>query len=213
MKKPSPYLSDYFARKAKKELFVARSVFKLEEINERFGLIKPHSKVLDLGASPGSWSQYCYKLVRQKGLLISVDLNPLSSAAKTQTHLFLQGDIFLIDFKEIAREKLQGALFDVVLSDMAPKTTGIKFSDQMKSLELCEKALDVALENLKEGGHFVCKLFHGAEYKTFEKKLREHFVKVHALKPKGTRSISKEIFFIAKQRKLARPDGFEPPTA
>lgn len=211
MKKKSPYLEDYFAKKAKKDSFAARSVFKLEEIDKKYRLLTRTSKVLDLGASPGSWSQYCFKATAESGLVVSVDLNPLAELAKKQTHLFIQGDAFDLDLKSIAAVQLKGSLFDLVISDMAPKTSGIKFADQAKSLELCERALAIALTHLNVGGHFVCKLFHSNEFKEFETQLKRSFKEVHSLKPKSTRSISKEIFFIAK--KLARPDGFEPPTA
>jgi 23S rRNA (uridine2552-2'-O)-methyltransferase len=194
-KKTNPYLQDYFAKKAKKENFAARSAFKLEEIHKKYSLFKSGQKVLDLGAAPGSWSQYAQKMIGVRGSVIGIDLQPIK--IQLPGAVFLQADLLAQPLHELLlQNQLSTGPFDVVLSDMAPKTTGVKFSDQMKSLELCEMALKTAMENLRPGGHFVCKLFHSDEFKGLKASISENFRQFHALKPQSTRSISKEIFLI-----------------
>ncbi len=189
---------DYFFYKAKAENFAARSVFKLQEIDQRFKILKPGFKVLDLGAAPGSWSQYASQKIGSQGRLLGIDLQ--------QIRLTLPNAIFIkADFAEVDLTAFLAALpepqrimppFDIVLSDMAPKTTGIRITDQARSLELCELALLAAERFLKKGGTFVCKLFHGEDFENFRSALRMRFESVEVLRPKSTRKESKEIFFI-----------------
>ena len=185
---------DYFFHKAKEQNFAARSVFKLEEIDQKFRILKSGDKVLDLGAAPGSWSQYVSRKVGQKGRLLGVDLQPVKLTLPNA--VFLTADMRELDLPQTLCEQGFEPPFDVVLSDMAPRTTGIRLTDQMRSVELCELALSVAEKFLKNGGHFVCKLFHSEEFEAFRAKLRQHFQKVEVLRPKSTRKESKEIFFI-----------------
>jgi 23S rRNA (uridine2552-2'-O)-methyltransferase len=177
---------DHYFHKAKQQKFVARSAFKLEEIDQRFHIFRPGQIVLDLGAAPGSWSQYAAKKIGSQGHIFGIDLKPVT------VHLpnaqFIVGDILQIDLDRQA--------YDVVMSDMAPSTTGIKSVDQIKSLELCEMALKVSQKNLKKGGVLICKLFHSNEFEKFRHQMRTQFAKVEALRPDSTRSSSKEIFLI-----------------
>lgn len=190
-------LKDYYFHKAKTKNFVARSVFKLEEIDDRFKLFKPGQSVLDLGAAPGSWSQYVSQKVGVQGRVLAMDLQPilltLSNAA------FVEADIRNIPWDQVMAQYQIQPPFDVVLSDMAPKTTGIKITDQARSLELCELALSTAEKYLRPRGSFVCKIFHGDAFEAFRKNLRDKFARVEILRPKSTRKESKEIFFIALQ--------------
>ncbi len=190
---------DHYFKKAKKENFAARSVFKLEEIDQRFKLFKPGQVVLDLGASPGSWSQYSSKKIGNRGRVLGVDLSPVT--VKLENAVFIQADLRDLQLEEIFKEHGFEPPFDLVLSDMAPRTTGIRFADQAKSFELCELALDVARKFLKPGGHFVCKLFHSDEFSKLRDEIKKSFDKFEAVKPDSTRSISKEIFLVGLGKK------------
>ncbi len=184
---------DHFFKKAKAEDYLARSIYKLQEIDEKSKLIKKGHTVLDLGASPGSWSQYALKKVGHQGRVIGIDLTDV--VVKAPNYTFFHDDINNLDWDhELARLKIEK--FDGVISDMAPKTTGIKNTDQMRSLTLCELALDLAVKYLKPKGYFVCKLFHSDGFKDFNVKVKLHFDKVDAIKPDSTRKISKEIFIV-----------------
>ncbi len=199
-KNTNPYLADYFAKKAKKENFAARSAFKLEEIQKKHSIFKKGQRVLDLGAAPGSWSQYAHRLVMPGGEVIGIDLKEITIKLSGVT--FFQADLLAQPLNDLlTNHGLSLEPFDVVLSDMAPNTSGIKFNDQMKSMELCEMALQIATLNLKPGGHFVCKLFHSDEFKNLKSQILSNFKQFYAVKPHSTRSISKEIFLIGLGRK------------
>lgn len=186
---------DRFYHKAKKENFVARSIYKLEEIDQKFKILKPGQRVLDLGAAPGSWSQYISPKIGPQGRLLGIDLKPISLSFNNAE--FIQGNALEYDWAS-KLENFKG--FDVVVSDMAPSTTGIKFTDQTRSFELCEMALNLALKELKPGGHFVCKLFHSADFGLLKKTIQTNFTRFETLKPESTRSISKEIFLVGLSR-------------
>ncbi len=186
---------DYYFKKAKEEKYPARSVFKLEEAQQRFKLLKNGDIVLDLGCCPGSWSIYAAKQVGSTGKVVGVDLH------KTQKFAFagaapmelLKADIFSEDIFD----KLASTRFDVVLSDMAPATTGHKFSDHQKSLELSRRALEIASTVLATGGNFYCKVFQGEDFGDFVDEVRQVFKKVKVVKPKSSRVESREVFVLA----------------
>lgn len=185
---------DKWAKKAKEKGYPARSVFKLMEIQERYKIINKENTILDLGASPGSWSKYTLSLVGEKGKVVGVDLLPVKISHPN--FYFIQKDVFELedkDFKTLGIEK-----FDVILSDMAPKTTGDKFGDHVRSLRLAEKALELAKNYLKEGGSFVVKVFEGEKLPQFKKQIEKCFKSVKFFKPKSSRKESKEIFIIAQ---------------
>lgn len=186
---------DYYFKQAKKENFAARSVFKLEEIDERFRILREGQQVLDLGAAPGSWSQYASRKVGPKGRVLGIDLQPVKLTLPNAA--FVTADLRGLSLEQTMKEHGISPPFDIVLSDMAPKTIGVRLTDQMRSLELCELALTVAERFLKPKGSFVCKLFHSEEFEGFRDKLRVRFERVEILRPKSTRKESKEIFFIA----------------
>jgi 23S rRNA (uridine2552-2'-O)-methyltransferase len=188
---------DYYFKQAKKENFAARSVFKLEEIDERFRILRPGYKVLDLGAAPGSWSQYSAKKIGAQGRVLGIDIQPIKLTIPNA--VFITADMRDLNLEQTMAENGIAPPFDVVLSDMAPKTIGIKLTDQMRSLELCELALRTAERFLRPKGTFVCKLFHSDEFEGFRDELRTKFGRVEILRPKSTRKESKEIFFIAMQ--------------
>jgi len=185
---------DYFYQKAKDENYAARSAFKLEEIDQRFKVLRPGFQVLDLGAAPGSWSQYASKVVGGKGRVLGIDLQAIKITLPNAR--FIQEDMRKADLAKIMADAGIAPPFDIVMSDMAPKTTGIRITDQARSLELCVLALETAEKYLKPGGHFIAKLFHSEDFETYRESLRERFEKVEVLRPKSTRKESKEIFLI-----------------
>ncbi|MCO4772332.1 MAG: RlmE family RNA methyltransferase [Deltaproteobacteria bacterium] len=186
---------DAFNRKAKDKGFAARSVFKLEELDKRFKLLRPGDRVLDLGACPGSWSQYALRRVGRGGLLVSVDLQPISVSLPGA--VVLQEDVFALEPEALA-EHTEGRAppFDAVISDMAPATTGVPFRDHVASVELCDRALGLASRMLVPGGVFVCKVFQGEDEPELRNRIRARFSTLKSLKPKGTRSRSVEIFLV-----------------
>lgn len=190
---------DHYFKKAKKENFAARSVYKLEEIDKRYKIFKSHDQVLDLGASPGSWSQYVSQKVGPQGRVLGVDLKPIE--VKLANATFIQADLRDLNLKTVFEEQGFNPPFDSVISDMAPATTGIRVTDQARSLELCELALQVAIQFVKPKGHFICKMFHSDEFQNLKKQIIQHFEKFEAVKPEATRSISKEIFLVGIKRK------------
>ncbi len=187
---------DHFAKRAKAEHYAARSVYKLEEINNRFHVLRRGDSVIDLGASPGSWSQYASKVIGDKGRLLGIDLTEV--LLKLPNGIFITQDIFTAKWAELLPQAGITPPVDVVLSDMAPKTTGIKITDQARSYELCEMALGVAQQVLRNGGSFVTKMFDGPDFKVFEMELRKQFASVKVLRPQSTRKESKELFFVAQ---------------
>lgn len=182
---------DPFTKKARREDYAARSVYKLEEIDRREKILRGAKLILDLGAAPGSWTQYCLKTL-PNARVIAVDLSPLEVEHPHLT--FLHGAIEEVPLKEA----MQGKLADLVLSDMAPKTSGQASRDVALSLDLQLFALEVAKQHLKPGGGFVAKLFMGEGFEEFRTQLRGSFEKVSLLRPESTRKHSREIFFIAK---------------
>jgi 23S rRNA (uridine2552-2'-O)-methyltransferase len=182
---------DPFTQKARRENYEARSVYKLEEIDQRERILRGASVILDLGASPGSWTQYCLKKA-PKAKVIAVDLNPLNFSHPQVT--FLQQSVEDLEIGPLVDGKV-----DLVLSDMAPKTSGIHDRDVYLSFELASLALNQATHHLKKGGHFVAKLFMGESFEEFQKLLKIHFEQVKLIRPESTRKHSREIFCVGKQ--------------
>src|SRR5436190_6815114 len=182
---------DRFHQKAKREGFLARAVYKLEEIDSKFHLLHPGDRVLDLGCAPSSWLQYARTKVGERGVLVGLDRAPLRNGpvgARIEV-----GDVMTIDVA-----KLTGELpaFDVVLSDMAPDTSGVRSLDQARSEGLFERALEIAELTLGQGGHFVGKLFQGPDWQRLLKRCREGFAEVRTVKPAGSRKESIEQYVV-----------------
>lgn len=185
---------DHYFKRAKRENYAARSVYKLKELDKRFGLLGPGLTVLDLGAAPGSWTQYAAQRIGPKGRVLAVDLSePGASFGPNVT--FLVADAFEAS-PDLTKALQDHAPFGLVLSDMAPKTTGVKFADQTRSLELCERAQELAAAWLAPGGNLAVKVFEGPDVKGFTDSLRPLFGKVKAFKPKSSRAESKEMFIV-----------------
>lgn len=183
---------DHYSQKAKKAHFPARSVYKLQEIQHKYNLIKRGDRVLDLGCSPGSWLIYAAKLAGKGGTVIGVDLKPVSirvpSNVRTYTTDILSDETTFFES--------MGKGFSVVLSDMAPNTTGNKHVDSARSFNLCQAALSIAKAKLVPGGSFVCKIFQGEDFNIFSDSVKSSFKTCRIFKPKSSRSASKEIYIL-----------------
>jgi 23S rRNA (uridine2552-2'-O)-methyltransferase len=184
---------DAFHQKAKREGFLARAVYKLEEIDGKHAIFKPGQRVLDLGCAPGSWLQYAGQRVGASGALVGLDREPLRQAVPNSR--IVVGDVATITVAEL-RGELAG--FDVVLSDMAPDTSGIRNMDQARSEALFERALEIACEVLAAGGNFVGKLFQGPDFKRLIEQVRARFESAKTVKPASSRQISIEQYVIGK---------------
>lgn len=184
---------DHYARKAKASGYPARSVYKLKEIQSKYKLIHEGDRILDLGCSPGSWLLYLSEIVGEKGSVAGVDKEDLNIEKLPQNTNFYKTDIK--DLGEEIKKPKNG--FDLVVSDMSPKTTGIKDVDSARSFELGELAFKKAKSLLKQGGSFICKFLEGEELDDFLPKIKKEFERVKNLKPKSSRKNSKEIFLIA----------------
>jgi len=187
---------DYYYRLAREKSWVARSIFKLEEIDKKTKLIKPADFILDLGASPGSWMQYTLSRIGNRGRIVGIDLVPPSIKLPSNA-TFIVANIFEISPEEIIN-KTEIREFDVVLSDLAPKTTGIKFADQENSYLLFLRSFEISKNLLKQGGNFAGKLFFSQHHNEAEKILRLHFSEVKTIHPRATRKESSEIFLVGK---------------
>ena len=188
---------DHYFRRAKKEGYSARSVYKLEEIDRRVRLFRPGQRVLDLGCHPGSWLQYCARAVGRRGLVVGVDTRTISIELPPHVH-FIQADVFELlptDLYQISED------FDVVLSDLAPATTGMRSVDSSRSLALFQRALTLADDLLVPGAHFLGKIFQGSGFEEMVKDLKSRFDKVKVIRPRATRSQSKEIYVVAMGKK------------
>ena len=191
-------VKDAFFKKAKKEGYVARSVYKLQEIDKRYQLFKKRNRVLDLGTSPGSWLQYIAQVVGERGLVLGIDINPLKWTNLPPHVHFWQRDVIEWNYMEA---KELSPFFDVVVSDMAPLTTGDRAGDAYCSFKLAERALNIACDLVKLKGHFVCKLLEGREMKEFLIECKRIFSFVKLFKPKSSRPKSREIFLIGLKKK------------
>ncbi len=188
---------DHYFSRAKKEGFPARSVYKLEEVDRRVRLLRPGQRVLDLGCHPGSWLLYCARVVGKHGLVIGVDTRKITLELPSHVHC-IQADVF-----ELAPADLHhfSTEFDVVLSDLAPATTGIRSVDSNRSSLLFQRAVVLADDLLVPGSHFLGKIFQGSGFDAIVQELKSKFRKVRGIKPRATRKESKEIFLVAMDKK------------
>ncbi|MDE5833202.1 MAG: RlmE family RNA methyltransferase [Desulfovibrio sp.] len=196
---------DYYFRKAKNENYPARSVYKLKELDSKFGLLKRGMKVLDLGAAPGSWTLGALEKIGETGKLIACDLKNIEIPTPPAAEFF-QEDIFNPSGEFILKLKEAGP-FDLVMSDMAPATTGSRFTDQARSMELFLRALEIAREHLGIGGSFVAKVFMGPDVRDALDVMRRVFKTVKTHKPKSSRPESKETFLAGLGYKGETDDG------
>lgn len=189
---------DTFSTKARREGYRSRAAFKLLHIQDKHKIIKPSSVVVDLGAAPGGWCQVIMDILSPKGKLVAMDILHMDPMENVE---IIRGDFNKDTVIERLDEALEGRAVDVVVSDMAPNTTGSRSADHLRIMQLVEEALVFALRHLKPGGHFACKLFMGGEEIGFRETLRQHFDKVQFEKPESSRKDSKEMFIVALGRK------------
>ncbi|MBU3940362.1 MAG: RlmE family RNA methyltransferase [Nanoarchaeota archaeon] len=180
-------MKDKFTLRAEREGYKARSVYKLKEINNRFKLIEKGDRVLDLGAWPGSWTQYCLEKASE---VVSVDKKKLNFGKPIVCDVF-KDEIF---------DKVKGK-FDVIVSDMAPMTSGIKELDEGGSFRLVMRALDIAEKLLKKGGNFLVKMFESEETEEVLGRVKKEFRSVKIYRPKATKKRSSEIYILGKNKK------------
>ncbi|HEX6766248.1 MAG TPA: RlmE family RNA methyltransferase [Polyangiaceae bacterium] len=197
MSKKNPYAGpDARTRAAKAEGYPARSVFKLREIDQRVRLFSRGQRVLDLGAAPGSWSLYASERVGATGRVLAVDRTPILQEFASNVTV-VEGDALALENQALGAF----APYDVVLSDMAPSTSGAKASDQARSFELCMRALEVALALGRPGSHFVGKLFMSGDFQEARKALEHAYSRSQVIRPDATRSRSPEVFLVGLGRR------------
>lgn len=185
-------LNDPWLRKARQEQFRSRAAYKLDEIHRKYKILKPGMKVLDLGAAPGSWTQIALSSMNGKGLVVAIDLLPIEPI---EGAVILQGDIRSEESQKRIAEIVKGK-FDVILSDMAPDTTGIHHADTSNSAVLVALALDLCGRWLKPGGSFVAKVFEGSEYKELHAQAKKHFDFLKSVNPEASLSRSREVYLV-----------------
>ncbi len=191
--------ADSYTQRAHREGYPARSVYKLEEINASHHLIKPGDRVLDVGAAPGSWTLYTHReLIKGKGSIVAIDLNPLRLDPVPPTVTALVGDAFS---KENREKLVELGPYDCIISDAAPMTTGNRTVDTTRSEWLAEQVVFLAEEQLAVHGNLVIKIFQGGGQEQVLKKMRSIFTKAKAFKPKACRDDSFEIYLIGLDKK------------
>jgi len=186
-------LNDPYVQAAKEQGFRGRAAFKLIELDEKFHLLKPGGRVVDLGAAPGGWTQVALKKVGERGHVVAFDILPMDPIPGA---VILQGDFQEEDAPARVEEALDGRA-DLVMSDMAPNTTGHAATDHLRIMALAELALDFALHVLRPGGAFVAKVFQGGSEKQFLGVLKRHFATVRHAKPPASRKDSAELYVVA----------------
>ncbi len=185
---------DIYVRQSKVDGYRARSAYKLIEIDEKFKIFKGGLSVIDIGAAPGSWSQYSSKVIKN-GKLISIDLKKMEPIGNS---LQIQGDFTESDVQDEIKNNLNTKV-DVVLSDMAVNTTGIKNIDSIQTGELCKEAMLFAKDMIKENGYFISKIFMGGTFNEIVAEGKKYFKEVKVFKPKSSRKVSKESFIICRK--------------
>jgi 23S rRNA (uridine2552-2'-O)-methyltransferase len=194
---------DHYFQKAKQEGLRARSAFKVDEILKRFPIVRKGGAVLDLGAAPGGFLQILADTVGPSGRVVGVDI--VAIRPFTQKHVTTAVlDVLAEDFDAKLRELYDGP-FDAVISDMAPKTSGIKATDEARSLRLAGKALEVAVARGRPGSSFVAKLFMGGDFEEFRAQVRSHYEDVKVVRPEATRGASMEVYLVGLRLKAAAP--------
>lgn len=197
---PKPYQpNDRLSRRAQFQGYRARSVFKLREIDEKFHLLKEGQSVLDVGAYPGSWLQYIALKIGLKGHVIGVDLQPIEPVAPNVTTI--EEDILNIDQLSEEFRELNIREFDLVVSDIAPNTTGISGVDHARSIEMSQMVVDLAEEFLRPKGTLVMKVFHGEKFAAFFKSLQRQYGFVTGVKVSASRDRSKEMYIVCQRKK------------
>lgn len=198
MSKPfSP--QDFFFKKAKEKGFRARSAFKLEELQQRFRLLKPGQNVVDIGCAPGSFLQFAATIVGSTGKLVGFDIKPVADLGKPNIKTFV-ADVLKDNLVSLIQQEFSTA--DIIVSDIAPNTCGIKDLDHGRSIDLNRAIIDVASHVLRPGGNVVLKVFDGREFPQFIKELSQSFQTVKIVKPEASRDRSREVYVVCLKRKI-----------
>ena len=187
--------SEFFTVRAKEEGYPARSVYKLQEIDKKYNLIKRGDRVLDLGCAPGSWLLYLSKKVGDKGGAVGIDIEDIKIPLKDNI-VFVKKDVMALEDKYF-----EGQHYDAVVSDFAPSTSGMMDTDAERSLELCQRAFEIVTMVLDSGKNFLCKIFEGESTNDFFKKISSSFRFAKRFRPKAVRKGSREIYIVAKDFK------------
>jgi 23S rRNA (uridine2552-2'-O)-methyltransferase len=190
---------DPYVQRARRDGWRSRAVYKLEQIDQKERFLRPDMVCVDVGSAPGSWSQYVTKKLKGRAKIIAVDLLPMDALPDVE---FIQGDFQDEAILEQMLLAIGDAGVDLVMSDIAPNTTGTRVVDQPRSMYLVELALDLARRVLKPGGSFVCKVFQGAGIDEFVNDTRNSFKRVRVMKPKASRASSREVYLVARNYQL-----------
>ena len=186
---------DVFTKQARASHYRSRAAYKLSAIDEKDKLFRKVQTVVDIGASPGSWSQYASEQIGPQGRIIAVDILPMQPIDNVR---FIKGDFTDEEVVNACTAELSGARADLVLSDIAPNLSGVRASDQARSMYLAELVLDFAAEVLNKDGDFLVKLFQGEGTDQYKKELNERFQKVMVRKPQASRDSSREFYILAR---------------
>jgi len=190
---------DPYVQMARRDGWRSRAVYKLQQIVEKEPIIRPGMVCVDLGAAPGSWSQYIVRRLHEQVRLIAIDILPMDALPAVE---FIQGDFTEDEVLRILLAKLEDMPADLVMSDLAPNISGNKTVDQANSMVLAELALDLAKKTLKRRGNFICKLFQGQGADAYIAEVRKSFGKVRVMKPKASRPGSSEVYLVARNYQL-----------
>lgn len=190
------HLNDPYVQRAQADGYRARAAYKLLEIDDRERLLRPGAVVVDLGATPGSWSQLAARRCAPNGRIFALDVLAMEPIAGVD---FLRGDFTDDAVLAELEARLDGAALDLVLSDMAPNLSGVATADQVRSIHLCELALDFALRHLKPEGSFVVKVFQGEGFMEFRREMERGFATVQVRKPKASRDRSAEVYLLGRR--------------
>ena len=188
---------DFFYKQAKEVGAVARSFFKIEDLDNKYRLVKPKMRIMDVGAAPGSWIQYLLNKTGEEGFIYAIDLNPLNISIPDNV-VFDQKNLFDIPPEEI---KDTHGMFDLIISDVAPRTTGSDFVDQTKSYNLVEHVRQIAILVLKKNCNMICKMYQSGDTKVFVEDMKKVFTDVKIQKPESSRKQSREIFIVGLGKK------------
>ena len=193
------HFDDEFVKRAQREGFRSRAVYKLDEIQQRDRIIRPGMAIVDLGAAPGGWSQYALGVIGRTGRIVAMDILPMDPLPGVE---FVQGDFHDDSVLEQLLQALQGQPVDLVMSDIAPNISGVDAVDQPRAMYLAELAVDFADKVLRPGGDLLVKLFQGEGFDDLVRDLRSRYEKVVIRKPKASRSRSREVYALARGRKV-----------
>jgi len=193
------HFDDEYVKKAQREGYRSRAVYKLDEIQQKDRLIRPGMAIVDLGSAPGGWSQYASGLLGHKGKVVAMDILPMDPLPEVT---FLQGDFREDDVLDKLLQALEGKEVDLVMSDMAPNISGMDVVDQPRSMYLTELAVDFAERVVRPGGGLLIKVFQGEGFDELLRGLRSHYNKVVIRKPKASRPRSREVYALARDRKV-----------